>query len=282
VLIELSGRLGRADWRDYWLRLVPSLPGTTVLPHSESDADSDRHLADHISYSRRHIPSRPIPESARHPRLSLSSSFRPHYAIPFTSNLRVSRVGARVPDPLLADRADMRSLRPTRSSLNSKIRLGYRPRRQCGTLHGVDRIDDRLGGRPSLWTRSSRPGDDEDMSTFARKGLARRGVRVCGQDGSRHAESRPVPSERSDQRGGPFLLIQCRAEELIPQDELDKQPTIGELMASGKEAPRVKQMAQPMLPHVRFGSDKRLAEVERIMQTTRARTISVHDPKVAG
>jgi anaphase-promoting complex subunit 1 len=77
-------------------------------------------------------------------------------------------------------------------------------------------------------------------------------------------------------------LIQCRAEELIPQDELDKQPTIGELMASGKEAPRVKQMAQPMLPHVRFGSDKRLAEVERIMQTTRARTISVHDLKVAG
>jgi anaphase-promoting complex subunit 1 len=53
-------------------------------------------------------------------------------------------------------------------------------------------------------------------------------------------------------------------------------------MSSVKEGARVKQMAQPMLPHVRFGSDKRLAEVERIMQTTRARTISVHDPKVVG
>jgi anaphase-promoting complex subunit 1 len=83
---------------------------------------------------------------------------------------------------------------------------------------------------------------------------------------------------------GQSRLMESRAgaEQLIPQDELDKQPTVGELMALAKEGARVKQMAQPMLPHVRFGSDKRLAEVERIMQTTRARTISVHDPKVVG
>jgi anaphase-promoting complex subunit 1 len=36
VLVELSGRLGRADWRDYWLRLVPSLQGKEGVPHSES------------------------------------------------------------------------------------------------------------------------------------------------------------------------------------------------------------------------------------------------------
>lgn len=176
VLIELSGRMGRADWRDYWLRLVPSQPGTIEIPHSESYIHYDRHIADCHSHPRRHLPCRPIPESARHPRLSLSSSSRPDQAISLASNLRASRVGARLPEPLLADRADMRSLRPTRSSLSSETRLGDRPRCRCGTLHGIDRIDGRLGGRPSSWTRSSRPGDDEGMPTFARNGLARRGV----------------------------------------------------------------------------------------------------------
>jgi anaphase-promoting complex subunit 1 len=33
------------------------------------------------------------------------------------------------------------------------------------------------------------------------------------------------------------------------------------------------------LPHVRFGSDRRVAEVERILQTTRVRTIQIEDPK---
>lgn len=35
------------------------------------------------------------------------------------------------------------------------------------------------------------------------------------------------------------------------------------------------------LPHVRFGHDKRIQEVERIMQTSRVRTISIEDPKGA-
>ena len=34
----------------------------------------------------------------------------------------------------------------------------------------------------------------------------------------------------------------------------------------------------PAMPHVRFGSDKRLEEVDRIMQTTRVRTIETRAP----
>ena len=34
----------------------------------------------------------------------------------------------------------------------------------------------------------------------------------------------------------------------------------------------------PTMPQVRFGSDKRLEEVERIMQTTRVRTIETMAP----
>ena len=41
----------------------------------------------------------------------------------------------------------------------------------------------------------------------------------------------------------------------------------------------VKRLPDVNLPHVRFGSDRRVAEVERILQTTRVRTISIEDPK---
>jgi anaphase-promoting complex subunit 1 len=41
----------------------------------------------------------------------------------------------------------------------------------------------------------------------------------------------------------------------------------------------VKRLPDVNLPHVRFGSDRRVAEVERILQTTRVRTISIGDPK---
>jgi anaphase-promoting complex subunit 1 len=42
------------------------------------------------------------------------------------------------------------------------------------------------------------------------------------------------------------------------------------IIGDGKAKP-----VQPTLPHVRFGSDRRLAEVERIMQSIKGRTILV-------
>jgi anaphase-promoting complex subunit 1 len=42
--------------------------------------------------------------------------------------------------------------------------------------------------------------------------------------------------------------------------------------------PGSKHLPEVNLPHVRFGSDRRIAEVERIMQTVRVRTISIEDP----
>ncbi|WWC63280.1 uncharacterized protein I303_105880 [Kwoniella dejecticola CBS 10117] len=62
--------------------------------------------------------------------------------------------------------------------------------------------------------------------------------------------------------------------------EQEMIPSIKDLMASDdKSKPAINP--QTALPHVRFGSDRRVQEVERIMQTTRIRTISVQDPKGA-
>ncbi|WVQ68082.1 uncharacterized protein L199_006288 [Kwoniella botswanensis] len=60
---------------------------------------------------------------------------------------------------------------------------------------------------------------------------------------------------------------------------LERIPTIKELVGSVSEDKKKPQ--QPVLPHARFGSDRRVQEVERIMQTTRVRTIAVQDPKGA-
>ncbi|ORY35597.1 hypothetical protein BCR39DRAFT_510961 [Naematelia encephala] len=63
-------------------------------------------------------------------------------------------------------------------------------------------------------------------------------------------------------------------------NDYDAHATVGALMASINEAAKGKAY-QPALPHVRFGSDRRVQEVERIMQTTTCRTINVQDPRGA-
>ncbi|OCF57282.1 hypothetical protein L486_04738 [Kwoniella mangroviensis CBS 10435] len=60
---------------------------------------------------------------------------------------------------------------------------------------------------------------------------------------------------------------------------LERISTIKELVGTIGEDKKKPQ--QPVLPHARFGSDRRVQEVERIMQTTRVRTIAVQDPKGA-
>lgn len=61
-----------------------------------------------------------------------------------------------------------------------------------------------------------------------------------------------------------------------PEPTLDSKPTIGDIV---KNAGDWKAVSYTSLPHVRFGLDRRLNEVERIMQTTRLRTIALDDPK---
>lgn len=62
------------------------------------------------------------------------------------------------------------------------------------------------------------------------------------------------------------------------EDGSDERKTIGDILKSVHH-PGAKHAHYSALPHVRFGSDKRKEEVERIMQTTRPRVVPVEDPK---
>lgn len=61
-----------------------------------------------------------------------------------------------------------------------------------------------------------------------------------------------------------------------PEASSENVPTVGDMV---KNTGDWKAMSYTSLPHVRFGLDRRLDEVERIMQTTRLRTIALDDPK---
>ena len=66
------------------------------------------------------------------------------------------------------------------------------------------------------------------------------------------------------------------------QDTLDDDtPTVASIVSSVVGDKSKHAHSLPALPHVRFGSDRRLAEVERIMQTTQIRTIAIQEPKNA-
>ena len=57
-------------------------------------------------------------------------------------------------------------------------------------------------------------------------------------------------------------------------------PSIADINKSLIESLKTRRH-RPTLPYVRFGSDRRLQEVERLLQTTRLRTIAVQEPKNA-
>lgn len=63
-----------------------------------------------------------------------------------------------------------------------------------------------------------------------------------------------------------------------PEAASDIMPTVGDIV---KNIGDWKTASFTSLPHVRFGLDRRLDEVERILQTTRTRTIALDDPKGA-
>ncbi|WVR07598.1 hypothetical protein IAU60_004640 [Kwoniella sp. DSM 27419] len=79
------------------------------------------------------------------------------------------------------------------------------------------------------------------------------------------------------------LQSQCREMERDepPSNLLEFTPTIKDLMSSTQDEGDAHRAHQIALPHVRFGSDRRVQEVERIMQTSKLRNISVQDPKGA-
>ncbi|WVQ74951.1 hypothetical protein IAR50_004559 [Cryptococcus sp. DSM 104548] len=63
--------------------------------------------------------------------------------------------------------------------------------------------------------------------------------------------------------------------------ELTLRPTVGEIMKAAEAGPSGNHKTDFALPHVRFRTDRRLQEVERIMQTTKLRIVTIQEPKGA-
>ncbi|WWD19052.1 hypothetical protein CI109_103510 [Kwoniella shandongensis] len=108
-------------------------------------------------------------------------------------------------------------------------------------------------------------------------------MRVC-----QYAPDRNWSADVFASIGRTDLAAQSCAENIVSKDDPllelgpGRTPTVGELMKSAESgAAGNAKSSQPALPHVRFGSDRRLQEVERIMQTTRIRTITIQEPKGA-
>lgn len=65
----------------------------------------------------------------------------------------------------------------------------------------------------------------------------------------------------------------------MTQLDVEEAPSIGGLVSTVTDSSEKGKGYLPAVPHVRFGADRRVQEVERIMQTTKARTIAVQEPK---
>ncbi|RXK41172.1 hypothetical protein M231_01577 [Tremella mesenterica] len=238
VIVCLSSAAGRKDWTDYWLRLIPSAIKSVVSP---VDHPCNTSLLDKFSEP---------PDILTHLLHRLT-----HPVKPFPSPTSLASPSA------------------TEASSSSSC---------CHQTSLVCQVYDALAVSPGtdVLTRASRM-----VTLMVRLGLGHEwihdlpaGVAMPVYEMMRVCQTYPDNQwgpevclfvGRNDlgvQRGGTAPMGTVVAEPLEGE-----RPTVADLkMGTGD------QKHHHALPHVRFGSDKRLQEVERIMQTSRMRTIIVH------
>ncbi|WVF72786.1 hypothetical protein IAT40_007604 [Kwoniella sp. CBS 6097] len=251
LISDIASRIGMADWKDYWARLMPYEVSdfalahdvaydTTMLDRYESPSDIVVYLARQLAVSTKPFPS---------PQILLSSSATPEF-------------GDTSPCQRTEQLASIYSLFTPSTSRPMAL-----PERAAATVRYM-----------------VKNGLDADWLSDIPYALALpilEMIRVC-----QHQPSKDWSFGMYAFTGRMDLALQSKGED-IGRDEprsplgAESRPTVKQLMAlvDGEEAKhRGHQIA---LPHVRFGSDRRVKEVERIMQTTRVRTIAIQDPKGA-
>ncbi|WVQ99984.1 hypothetical protein IAU59_007127 [Kwoniella sp. CBS 9459] len=248
---DISSRIGRIDWKDYWARLMPLevsdlapiqdvVYDTAILDRYETPPDILVYLARQLVTSTKAFPSPQIlsPLSSIPELGDTSPCPRTEQLTSVYAQFIPSAAGTRS----LSLRAASTVQYIVKSGLNADW-LSDVPYAFALPILEMIRIC------------QHQPPKDWNFNMYAFIGRMDLALQSSGEDFGRDEPTTALGSE--------------------------PRPTIKELMGlrDGEEAKQ--HVHQIALPHVRFGSDRRVQEVERIMQTTKVRTIAIQDPKGA-
>ncbi|ORX38535.1 hypothetical protein BD324DRAFT_599421 [Kockovaella imperatae] len=247
-LIRLTAAIGQRHWWDYWKRLVPN--GTA-------------HLQDSIS-------PRPFPSVFDSPpdilaylSRRLTTPLKPFPSIRNLTTTHATEFGVVEPCALSAQIiAIYERLGPEPDEINGSA-LSAGARATACIQFIVDQVLD------LDWVLSLTPGVSLPILEMMRlcqaapvKGLS---AKVYSFIGRADLAAQVSPD--------------CAGNNPVPEGP-EEIPTIRDIYKSVNESLKIRGQ-KSSLPYARFGSDRRLQEVERIMQTTRLRTIAVQEPKNA-
>ncbi|TYJ53105.1 hypothetical protein B9479_006286 [Cryptococcus floricola] len=264
LIIRLAIHVGRKDWVDYWERLVPMRVHNVTFGTGQG---LDYQLLDQFSH-----PPDIIVSLYQQLRLPVKEFIRPE-------TLYLYRHGAG-------------------SDLSHTDELG--PLDTCPRITLVTRIYKELG--PST-PASARPLQERAYQTV--RTIAETITNPDWISDLPHGVSLPIlevlracqVSPEKDWTAGMYKLVGRSdlvkkveegglggtvAKDDWPKElELTQRPTVGEIMKAAETEPLGNKKTDLALPHVRFRTDRRLQEVERIMQTAKLRIVTIQDPKGA-
>ncbi|BEI82995.1 hypothetical protein CcaverHIS002_0308630 [Cutaneotrichosporon cavernicola] len=251
VLAQLTAAVGRRDWLDYWARLMPSsiegvrfsTPPTAI---DTSLLDLFPEPPDVVSYLSRSTVMKtcpfPIPQSAFTHSSPLGS------VRPCLQTERITEIYSRLSPGM------------TGSSIGSACQ-----QRGLAVIHYM--LDN---GLDEKWFADVPFGVAMPAAELFR--IVQQHPPVDASPAVYSFIGRTDLTMLSSTKSFSILELPMGAE------EDDEKKTIGNIMKSVHH-PGAKHAHFSALPHVRFGSDKRKEEVERIMQTTQTRTVPIEDPK---
>lgn len=245
LIIPLAATIGRQDWVDYWTRLVPKVATGTALPPG---IDIDSTLLDVFDEP---------PDILVYLALQLAAKAR----LPFPTPSSISSLDSPLGSPCPCKQTEL--LTAAYSSI-SEHKIPCERRAVALVNFMVD------NGLDTDWVMDLPFGVGMPIVEL---------IRVCQQNPPENASPEVYKLIRREELA---TLSELNSSILdLPmgaEDSSDGDLTIGEVMDSmhslgGKHA------HYSALPHVRFGLDRRLDEVERIMQTTRPRAVALDDPE---
>ncbi|WRT68383.1 uncharacterized protein IL334_005359 [Kwoniella shivajii] len=250
LISDLASEIGRGDWKDYWFRILPlemtHIKSTQEVKYDTSLLDRFDAPPDILTYLSRQLVTRTKP-------------FPSFSSLPLLFN-QISELGLVNPCRQTELLTSIYSYFSADETISTKAARIVRYIVQAG-------LDDK-------WISDLPYGIALPIWEM---------IRVCQYNPPRNWNARMYEMVGRWDLG--IRAIGGETKNIRDDSTLDlgpeRIPTIKELMCSDEETTNKKKSHQPTLPHVRFGSDRRVQEVERIMQTTRVRTLSIQDPKGA-